>query len=179
LKARKLAGDEGFIILFETSPRRVIQWNLGGWGNTVHAFQLNDSRFGNGVPDKIETGRWYDILIEQRADRVRGYLDGKLIEDVAIEATPDFTAVAGIDAKANELVLKIVNSAGVSRPIALDLKGVQSGALAKVTTLKGRSLNDENSFKSPRNVAPRASVVRLDGFTVSPYSLTILRIPRK
>ncbi|HSI73718.1 MAG TPA: alpha-L-arabinofuranosidase C-terminal domain-containing protein, partial [Fimbriimonas sp.] len=46
LKARKLAGDEGFIILFETSPRRVIQWNLGGWGNTVHAFQLNDSRFG-------------------------------------------------------------------------------------------------------------------------------------
>jgi alpha-L-arabinofuranosidase len=181
LKARKLRGDEGFIILFETSPRRTIQWNLGGWENNVHAFQMNGGRFGKGVPGRIETDRWYDIRIEQDERSVRGYLDGKLIEEAPIEAAPDFAAVAGIVDKTNELVLKVVNGASTSRTVALALKGVPRRAQAQIVSLAGSSLTDENSFENPHKVAPRRtkSVIDTTGkLTFPPYSLTILRIRR-
>jgi len=182
LKAKKNSGDEGFIILFETSPRRTIQWNLGGWENTVHAFQLNDSRFGRGVPARIETGKWYDIRIEQTSDRIRGYLDGRLIEEVAIEPAPDFAAVAGLDAKANEVILKVVNGSGTSRVLALQMDGIKGRIRAKKIVLAGQSPLDENSFEAPMRVAPvRSETLISDAteHTFAPYSLTILRIPRK
>jgi alpha-L-arabinofuranosidase len=180
LKARKLAGSEGFIILFETSPRRVVQWNLGGWNNTVHAFQLNDGRFGRGVEGSIETGRWYDIKIEQEPGVVRGYLDGKLLEEARIEPEPDFAAVAGIDKQANEVVLKVVNGSAVARKVSFNLVGVAAHAFAKVVTLTGRSLLDENTFEQPDKVVPKRSSSLIDnGYTFAPYSLTILRVPRR
>src|SRR4029077_3722576 len=56
LKARKIGGREGFLILFETpGVDAPVWWNLGGWNNTEHGLQ------GEGLPERrvrgvIETG---------------------------------------------------------------------------------------------------------------------------
>jgi hypothetical protein len=86
LKARKIDGDEGFLILFHLDDNLTFSaWNMGGWGNTRHQLQRTvdgtAEDLGNGVPGKIESGRWYDIRLELSGDHVKAYLDGKLVHD--------------------------------------------------------------------------------------------------
>lgn len=81
LKARKLGGAEGFLIVFG-SPSAATKswWNIGGWGNTQHAIEtpgLSTPR----VPGQIEVGRWYDIRVELRGNTVKAYLDGELVHE--------------------------------------------------------------------------------------------------
>jgi serine/threonine protein kinase/DNA/RNA endonuclease YhcR with UshA esterase domain len=88
LKARKISGQEGFLVLFhinEDGDR--VWWNIGGWRNTQHAIELGetlDPKRGN-----IETGRWYDIKVELRGTRVKCWLDGKLVHGVDSTAGAD------------------------------------------------------------------------------------------
>ena len=64
LQARKLGGDEGFLVLFQTPDiSHPVWWNLGGWGNTEHSLQ-GGGLVEDHVPGSIETNRWYDIRIE-------------------------------------------------------------------------------------------------------------------
>lgn len=80
LKARKLEGNEGFLIYFGwEDENRYSHWNLGGWGNTLHGLDVNDGVFLQ-KPGHIETGRWYDIRIELKGPEVKAYLDGKLVQ---------------------------------------------------------------------------------------------------
>jgi hypothetical protein len=80
LKARKLNGNEGFLILFGSPGDETKSWwNLGGWGNTQHALEVPGSS-SPPVPGKIDTGRWYDIRIEVQGPTVKCYLDGKLVQ---------------------------------------------------------------------------------------------------
>ncbi len=82
LKARKLGGAEGFLILFRVrNDHEKAWWNLGGWGNVRHAIELGGT-VSNSVPGRIETGRWYDIRIELQGGNIKCYLDGKLIHDI-------------------------------------------------------------------------------------------------
>ena len=61
LKARKISGDEGFLILFNVGDEEAKSWwNLGGWGNSRHAVEMGGVA-DNGVRGRIETGKWYDI----------------------------------------------------------------------------------------------------------------------
>ena len=80
LKARKLGGKEGFLILFGSPGDDTKSWwNLGGWDNTQHALEAPDfpptQTAGN-----IETNRWYDIRIKVQGPTVEAYLDGKLVQ---------------------------------------------------------------------------------------------------
>lgn len=91
LKARKLGGNEGFLILFglpASGARIKSWWNLGGWGNTRHALEA-PGLFAEAVPGKIETGRWYDLKVELRGNTVRAYLDDKLIHTASKPADKD------------------------------------------------------------------------------------------
>lgn len=183
MKARKLSGAEGFIVVLATSPSRTVQWNLGGWGNTVHAFQINDERVGRGMPAKIESNRWYDIRLEAEGGTIRGYLDGKFVEEVQNEASPDFAAVAGIDEKTNEIVIKAVNGDGKTREVQLNISGAKLGSTAKGVVLHGNDLDDENSLDNPDKIHPET--FKLSGVSsvmkvkLAPYSVTVLRIPRR
>jgi hypothetical protein len=77
--ARKISGNEGFLIYFATadvaSPSR---WNIGGWSNTRHALQSAGIP-ASSKPGKIETGRWYKIHIRIRGNSVTASIDGKVI----------------------------------------------------------------------------------------------------
>lgn len=79
LKARKVSGNEGFLILFAAPDATAKSWlNLGGWGNTQHGIE-SPGIAAERVPGKIETGRWYDIRIALKGNTVLAFLDGKLI----------------------------------------------------------------------------------------------------
>ncbi|HCA81164.1 MAG TPA: alpha-L-arabinofuranosidase, partial [Bacteroidetes bacterium] len=66
LKARKLGGAEGFLILFSVKGTDdFVWWNIGGWGNTRHAIEVaaegGKSVVGGEVVGSVETGRGDDI----------------------------------------------------------------------------------------------------------------------
>lgn len=183
LKARKLSGHEGFLIMFQLQDiRSRCWWNLGGWGNREHGIE------GAGVdcprvPGKIDTGRWYDIRIELQGARIRCYLDGKLIHDVSREMVPSLYACAGLKQESNELILKVVNMLGRAQETAINLQGAGSlSSTAQAIVLASASADDENTFDAPTKVAPRKEPVGGIGaafrHTFPANSITVLRIPR-
>lgn len=186
LRARKLGGAEGFLIMFRARDEgNFYWWNLGGWGNVRHAIEKSSggakSIVGNEVPGRIETGRWYDIKIELQGAHIRCYLDGKLIHDVEERAPSPLNGVAGRDNKTGELVLKIVNTGAAAQDTQLALQGVQAVAPdATVITLTADDLNAENSLAQPHRVVPVRSQTRIASpnfrYSFPPHSLTILRL---
>jgi hypothetical protein len=86
LKARKIAGNEGFMVLFHVTDNDLYWASIGGWNNTSHGIShvVGDKRtpVGGRVPGKIESGRWYDIRIELTGPRIKCFLDGVRIIDV-------------------------------------------------------------------------------------------------
>jgi alpha-L-arabinofuranosidase len=184
LKARKLGGEEGFLILFQTADiENPTWWNIGGWRNTEHALQ------GGGVPENhvpgsIETGRWYDIRIELRGGSVRAYLDDKLIHEAATRPVPAAYAAAGRDLQAHELVLQLVNPFAGSLPVDIRLNGSHvTGGKAKVTILANGNPDAENTLAQPAAIAPRTEefngVASEFTYIMEPHSLTTLRIPER
>ena len=134
------------------------------------------------VPGKIETGRWYDIKIELQGPRIRCWLDGKLVHDIAGGAKiKSLYAVAGLQQATHEIVLKVVNVGGEALDTMLNLAGAKKLAHeAKVTVIASGSTDDENSFDAPNNVAPKEATLKVAGptfrHTFPAYSVTVLRL---
>ncbi len=181
LRARKLGGDEGFLILFHTTdvenPR---WWNIGGWRNTAHALQggeLAEKR----VPGMIETNRWYDIRIELAGHSVKAFLDGKLINADELKPISTLYCAAGRDQQAKEVVLQIVNASNEAQDTEVVLNGVKKLAgPAKGIILTSADPADENSLESPAKVSPKiisftAAEPRFQ-HTFPGNSLTVLRL---
>ncbi len=104
LKARKLGGNEGFLILFGLPDENTKSWwNIGGWGNTKHAIQAPATREEQ-VPGQIETGRWYDVKLELSGNTIRGYLDNNLIQ-TATQAPATHTLVFSTQAPGKKMPL--------------------------------------------------------------------------
>lgn len=178
-KAKSLSGEEGFMGVFGfKSQGELLQWNLGGWGNTIHAFQRDHQRTGVGATGKIAPQAWTDIRIQKDGSKISGFINGRLVEELVEKAPPSLAASAGIDVKKKELVVKIVN--GSNRPQTVKLQGLL-GAKGKTwneIVLTGPSLSAENSFENPENVAPKITKRPAgDSITTVPRSLTVLRIP--
>jgi alpha-L-arabinofuranosidase len=155
LKARKLRGAEGFLILFRVQDENQKSWwNIGGWGNTRHAIEIG-GEVGRSVPGHIETGRWYDIRIELAGSDIKCYLDDKLIHDMKTPALKSLHASATRVKSTGELILKVVNTS--PRKLATDITwgGVSRiSPGAHVIVLTSEKPGDENSFENPTKVAP-------------------------
>ena len=189
LKARKLDGAEGFIIIVRNSgPGSQVQWNLGGWSNKQHGLQVlsgGQERILKQVPGTIETGRWYDIRIELKGERVDCYLDNQLVQsaDVSAASTPRLFASAVQDDATHEIIVKVVNPHSKPQACALELNGLPASFnRARVTVLAGTSGADENSFENPLKVAPRSQPREVSSrfqHTFPPLSATVFRIGAK
>ncbi len=128
LKARKLTGREGFLILFHIQgDDDRTWWNIGGWRNTQHALEMG----GQVDPHRgqIETGRWYDIKVVCTGERVECYLDGKLVHDVkgARQRIAETFASASLDEQAQEVIVKVVNTTRNGTETTLNLPGLSDG----------------------------------------------------
>jgi len=184
LRARKLSGMEGFLIMFRVrDDDNWYWWNLGGWGNTKHAVERcvagGKSIVSNEVPGRIETGRWYDIRIDVQGSRVRCYLDGQLVHDFEDKPASALYAVASRNEKTRAITLKVVNVSDRAQETAIELRGAQSlYPTGKMITLTSASPEDENSLENPTRVAPAQR--RLEGvsssfrLTLPAHSLTVL-----
>ena len=158
LKARKLGGAEGFLILFNMQDEHAkTWWNIGGWGNARHGLELAGAD-APAVEGRIETGRWYDIKVESLGNRIRCYLDGKLIHDAPCGSLDSMYAVASRAEKSGDVILKIVNAADAPQDVRISLAGlkgkVKSGTLAVLTSADPL---DENSLENPNKVVPKES----------------------
>ena len=159
LKARKLGGAEGFLIIFAAPDEKGKSWwNIGGWGNKSHGLEIRGIE-AERVPGRIEPNRWYDIKVELKGSTIRCYLDGKLIHDVTAAKVKSMYAIAG--RAGNDIILKVVNAADEPADTTVDLKGAGNLApTATATVLTSASGDDENSFDEPVKVAPKEVTIQ-------------------
>ncbi len=186
LKARRISGAEGFLILFRTrDAEHFTWWNIGGWNNSQHAIEQDDggerSEIGRHVNGSVETGRWYDVRIELAGPNVRCLLDGAPVFQETQRASPRLAATAGRVDRSGEIILKVVNGGPSPLPLGVDLRAAGAGqASVTATVLTSGAAGDENSFEHPDAIVPTQSRfgVRLPVFEhVFPgRSVTVLRI---
>ena len=182
LSARKLSGQEGFIVRVRDQRDKAVHLNLGGWGNKEHG--LDDGSHASELrkPGSIETGRWYAVKIQLDGERVTVWLDGQPLFDHVFPCprVPRVCLVAGLDKAAGDVVLKAVNPRAEALPLSLNLVG------AKVAPQKARRIllagapDDVNTMENPCNVAPKEDAVEIVGavspVTLPPHSLSIVRV---
>jgi alpha-L-arabinofuranosidase len=184
LKARKLGGAEGFLILFRVqNDNEKAWWNLGGWGNVRHAIELGGT-ISDSVPGRIETGRWYDIRIELKGGNIKCFLDGKRIHDITQPALKAIYASASRVNSSGEIILKVVNVTSVDQATEIKLEGAgRVESTAALTVLTSASPTDENSLERPMKVAPVARSIAISGptfcHTFPAHSISILRLKIK
>jgi len=180
LKARKLGGAEGFLIPFLVKDDEAkAWWNIGGWGNTRHAIEM-EGITDSDVPGSIETGRWYDIRIEVRGANVNCFLDGKLIHDVSFRATKPLYATASLARRAKEVILKVVNVSVSDQETDLLFDGRKIRPTATAIVLASDRPEDENTLDQPQRVRPITRTLDHAGtafrHTFPANSVTVLRL---
>jgi hypothetical protein len=110
-RVRKTGGAEGFIVGFGAQDGQNHYWlNLGGWGNARHQLEKTwgGSRLsiGPAVNGTIENGRWYEVRIEVRGERIACFLDDRKIIETRDE---------------NGFVMLSYDDLGFGRPLIPDL----------------------------------------------------------
>jgi alpha-N-arabinofuranosidase len=94
---------------------------------------------------------------------------------------PRFYASSVYDESSSEMILKVVNATAEPVGATIEARGARAvGLSANVTVLADDDLNSENSFETPKKVAPvdsrvpvRSAAFRYD---FRPYSLTVIRL---
>ena len=190
LRARKLGGNEGFLILWHSIDGDNYRWwNLGGWGNTVSRCESSENGgrepYGGSTPFTVETGRWYDLKLEIDGHTARGYVDGKLVMAATDEPPrPNATAFASASyiTASGELVVKVVNFAATPLETAIHLKAAQQVGPGRAIVLSGEP-TAVNTIAQPTTVAPQTEPLTNAAVkftrTFPPYSVTLLRFPVK
>lgn len=188
LRARKLGGREGFIVLFHAANRDNYHWwNIGGWDNTVTRTEATENGarqpYGPEADFTVETGRWYDLRLEVSGNRLQGYIDGNLVTDTTYESPPDSEAIyasATYDKAKRTVFVKVVNAGDTPVDTAINVRGVggvQPNGTAFVLT---GELGDVNTVTEPRKVAPNEETIvnASTSFqhTFPAHSFTILRL---
>ena len=188
LRARKLGGREGFIVIWHAADNDNYHWwNIGGWNNTVARCEaaLGGSReaYGPGAPFAVETGRWYDLRLEVAGLRMRGFVDGILVTEATSESptTPSSVFATATRAQTDRTVIvKVVNAGETPLDVSIKLRGidrVEPSGTAIVLTGDAKAVN---TLDEPRKVAPKeekvVGVSTRFRHTFPPHSLTILRL---
>jgi alpha-L-arabinofuranosidase len=186
LKARKLGGQEGFLILFHISDKEDrTWWNIGGWRNTQNAIESGGTL--DGKPGEIKTGEWYDIRVEVKDRMVKCYLNGQLIHDVMFESQQKITslyACASKEETTGDVIVKVVNASEASLETKLNLTGAKNltgqGTAFVLTSASGK---DENSLAEPTKVSPKMEAVSFKGSAMTRSfpgnSFTVFRLKTK
>ncbi|MCY3020564.1 MAG: carbohydrate binding domain-containing protein [Planctomycetota bacterium] len=187
LKARKIAGAEGFLIMFRVEDdANWIWWNIGGWGNSHTALERcsngGKGPLGQPAPVKVETGRWYDIRIEVKGANVRCFMDDKLVTE-ATDAPQQVVPVYGTashEKSSGEVILKVVNVSDGEQKLQVDLQGAKDvSSQAKAIELTGQRM-DENTLDAPTKIAPTTRAVGNAGrsftYAFPANSFTVLRV---
>jgi len=107
-----------------------------------------------------------------------------LLEGKPLTGKDGLYASAAYDAKSNEIILKLVNSAEKEQSVNVVLEGVKNlETKAKLTVLKSDDLKRVNSLDQPMLVIPVEQELIIKGKNVkqvlAPYSFTVIRIKQR
>jgi alpha-L-arabinofuranosidase len=186
LRARKVSGSEGFLILFNWLDDNNWTWfNVGGWNNTQTAAEqmVNGTKtiIGQSVSGSVQTGQWYDIRIVLNGTRIQCYLNNTLVLDVNYPILVPLYASASYAQASGQIILKAVNVSGNPITTTMNLNGLPSVASpANLKQLTSTSSLDENSLASPTKVFPVTTTITNAGtnfvYAFPANSLSILRL---
>ncbi len=187
LKARKLGGAEGFLVMFHVQDDdNWLWWNVGGWGNTRHAIEQcaegGKTTLGRDVAGSVQTGRWYDLRIELKGPDIRCFLDGRQVHSATdSRLLRPLHVVAGRSERTGELILKTVNVSSTDYDTDIRFEGVKSVlAPARATVLTSPDPADENSLEQPAKVAPVETILQNAAtsfrHTFPAHSVTVMRV---
>ena len=183
LKATKTAGAEGFLIAFGVKDSgNFYWWNLGGWNNTQGAVEKATNGGKQTLlakPNRIETGRTYDIKVSVRGTHVTLYLDGQewgsFDDDAVIEP---FAQVVTRDRSTGDLIVKVVNAQDRQAVTQVDLGTRRVMSRAEMTVITGDPA--ELNTRSAQPIQPVTTTIKgVDETftrTFAPNSVTFIRI---
>lgn len=184
VRARKVSGHEGFLIVFNYIDENNYCWfNVGGWGNTQHAVEQTVDGGRTGIAYKkgsVEPGRWYDASVEVDGDSIKCYLDHQLIIKTKLKrAIPAIYSNATIDEHSGEIYVKVVNTGSQSTTAKINLsnKKIETAEVIRLSSANG---TDENTMAAPTHVSPTEETLSPQLSTVElmipAYSLNIVKI---
>jgi alpha-L-arabinofuranosidase len=186
LKARKISGAEGFLILFHMAgDDDRIWWNIGGWGNTADAIESGGTL--DSKPSRIDTDHWYDIKLTVSGKNVKCWLDGQVIHDLNYETggkVKSLYATSATDAQSGDIIVKVVNANSAPMETQIELSGANNlTGIGTATVLTSENATDENSLDAPLKVSPKVETLNFNGTTLTRSfpgnSLTVLRLQTK
>lgn len=185
VRARKVSGSEGFLILFNWLNDNNWTWfNVGGWNNTQTAIEqmVNGTKsiIGQGVAGSVQTGTWYDLRIVLTGLRIQCYINNTLTLDASYPAVLPLYASASYAAASGQIVLKGVNVTANPITTTFNLNGLSSVApQASLEQLTSANPLAENSLANPTNVYPVNSVISNAAtnftYTLPADSLSVIR----
>lgn len=185
VRAKKDAGNEGFLIIFNYVDKNNYCWlNLGGWNNTQHGVEsiVNGAKSQIATcPGKIETGKWYDIEQKVVGDSIFAKLDGKEIFSTKLKANtlPGIFSTATLDEQTGEVILKIANTSTEHTIAKINLQGkeIKNGKLIRLSAKNGL---EENTIDNPTNIYPVENYVTTEKNSatveIPASSLNIIRL---
>ncbi len=102
LDAKKIGGNEGFLIQFYDHDAKHFFWlNLGGWGNTQDAIQQAQGKslptvIGGHPTIHIESGQWYHIRLRCRGPHIQVWVNARKLFDQTLAAGAHVHGKVGI-----------------------------------------------------------------------------------
>lgn len=182
LKARKLSGDNGFQIYFHNQRNgQRFRWDIGGYNNSVYLMDIGAKT--ESISASVEAGRWYDIKIEILGSSYKGYLDGKLIQEVVDPRgnIKTLNVSAAQDESSGDLIVKVVNTSANAQVTQIDLTGAKNlTGQGTAIVLTSVSALDENTLDNPTKVSPQTESITVSGTTLTRTlpgnSMTVLRL---
>lgn len=190
LKAMKTEGAEGFLLYFGVKDgSNYLRWNLGGYGNTRGSFEsVKDgvvstiSEFDMTRFNTIASGQWYDLKAVVAGNTVKCWLNGEQAIDIVHKPKyGPLYANTTYDAKAGDIIVKVVNPSNRSWRAQINFKGAGSvSPMGSKIVLKAAALTDQNTFDEPQKITPvktritGASAAFTDNF--DPFSVNIIRL---
>ncbi len=105
-------------------------------------------------------------------------LDGK-----AVTGQSDLYATAALDAKTNEIILKVVNAASTAKSVDVTIEGAKKlASKGKAWMLNAASPDEVNSLDDPTKISPIEYEVKVSGKNLSlqlkPLSFVVVRIKK-
>jgi alpha-L-arabinofuranosidase len=185
LKAKRVTGENGFQIYYhnrDNSER--FRWDIGGWGNSQYYMELGMKNVS--FPGTIEVGRWYDVKIEIKGSSVKGYLDGKLVQEIkeSDASISSLFASSVKDEKSGDIILKIINVSEQPVKTTVNLNGAEDlTGKGTSTVLTSANALDENTLENPTKVFPKTELIKVSGSSLTRSfpgnSLTVIRLGTK
>lgn len=187
VKARKISGNEGFLIIFHrTSDDSYWQWNVGGWGNSrsalQHFTQYGPESGGQPARTSIAKDRWYDLKVELKGGTIKCYIDDKLVNQgtETNPPVPPLYVAASREGANGQVIVKVVNFYAKDLNLAVTLDGIEDpNSTARGWIMQGDPAAT-NSLEEPEKVSPHAITIQgvAQKFTheFPAFSITVFRI---